>query len=403
MANTFEIIGKLAIGKESEKFKPYSSKTYDSGWVNNELNFNAIAGDNRHMLKIKGGYMKDGSGKVFTFSKSGKSDSDEVIKGEKLEIAWKDRFKPEIIENVAEFKKFVIDVEEQGKRFKLEKALDKFKEGLLQDGDLEELGVTDIEKAFEDSKKKRKEFIAEADFAEYIYKLISSGKIDNRMFKILGNIVYSEYKGKIYKNLMPTRIYLAEKDAVPSSTAQITLFFNKNSLDSTLLKKTGKYYINGFVRDYDSSRKTDIPCNVSLVIDTNKDEQDETSKKFNALMLKQFTVKDKSWKEFGLKVNMLDGAQKVEITDDMLNDFQKEMIELNPDYIDEIRKELGGNVYGDRIQEFIITSTARGYSKGVKDTKYIDSDFVIPEIEIKDKPNNSTEDDDIFDLDEIPF
>jgi hypothetical protein len=132
-------------------------------------------------------------------------------------------------------------------------------------------------------------------------------------------------------------------------------------------------------------------------------EQDEISKKFNALMLKQFTVKDKSWKEFGLKVNMLDGAQKVEITDDMLNDFQKEMIELNPDYIDEIRKELGGNVYGDRIQEFIITSTARGYSKGVKDTKYIDSDFVIPEIEIKDKPNNSTEDDDIFDLDEIPF
>lgn len=396
--NTFEIICKLVIGKESDKFKPYKVTTYESGWIANELTFNAIAGDNRHMLKLKGGYFKDGHGKVFTLAKSGKSDSGEKIKGEKLQIPWKDRFKPEVVANVAEFKKFVIDIEEYGKRYKLEKAVEKFNEGTLSDDELLELGTDNILKEFEDSKSKRKEFIDISDFADYMQKLISSGKVNDKLFKVMGDILYTEYKGKYYKKLVPNRTYLAEEGAIPYSTGQITLFFNKNSLDDSLLKKTQKYYVNGFIRNYDHDKKEEIAVPVTLVIDTSKDEEDPKIKKLNAMMINQFTVKDKSWKELGLKVKMLDGAQKMEITMDMLSDFQKELLELEAITLDEIRKELGGDVYGDKVEEMVIINVARGYSKGRKDTVLVDSDFVIKEIAKDD-------DDKIFDVDDddIPY
>lgn len=397
--NTFEIIGKLMIGKESESFKPYKVDTYQTGWVSNRLLFNVIAGDNRHMLESKGGYFKDGNGKVFTFAKGGKDSDGNKVKGEKLEIPWKDRFKLENIEKVAEFKKFVVDLEEPGKRFKLEKALEKSKNDNLTSEELSELGVEDIVKACEDSKKKRKEFIAEADFSEYLYKLISSGKINERLFKVIGNFIYSEYNGNYYRRLSPTRIYLAEKDAVPYSYGQIILFYNKNSLDNSLLKKTNKYYINGFVRDYDNQRKTNIPCPVTLTIDTSKDETDEKAKIINNLFVDQFTVKDKSWKEFGVKVKLLDGSQKVEIADDILTDFQKQMLALGEITLDDIRKEMGEDIYGDPIKEMIIINAAKGYSKGSKNTKYVDSDFVIQELENTDKNTSETkenEEEDIF-------
>lgn len=399
MANcTFEIIGKLSIPKESEKFKPYKVTFFDkSGWVINELTFNAVAGVNRHMLKLKGGHFKDGHGQVFTFSKNGKSDSGEKIKGEKLQIPWKDRFKPEVVENVAEFKKSVIDLEEYGNRHKLEKAVEKLKENGLTEEELLELGMTDVMAEFELSKEKRKEFIDESDFADYLHEIIPTDKIQDKLFKIMGDILYTEYQGKYYKKLVPSRVYLAEKDAEPSSTAQITLFFNKNSLDDSLLKKTNKYYVNGFIRNYDNDQKKEISAPVTLVIDISKNSDDDKIKKINNLMVNQFTVKDKSWKELGVKVRLLDGSQKMEITMDMLNDTQKELLEMEAITLDEIRKEIGGDLYGEKIQEMVIINVAKGYSKGRKDTVMTDSDFVIQE-KVKDE-------EDIFDIDDtdIPY
>ena len=189
--NTFEIIGKLSIGKESEKFKPYKVTTYDSGWANKELLFNVIAGDNRHMLKIKGGYYSDGNGKVFSFSKAGKSDTGEKIKGEKLEISWKDRFKPEILENVAEFKKCVIDLEEYGRRFKLEKALEKFNDGSLTSEEMLEFGTEDISQELENSKNKRKELNFSRAFSSLNLRPYSSKSITN----FLNSATFSRISG----------------------------------------------------------------------------------------------------------------------------------------------------------------------------------------------------------------
>lgn len=401
MANTFEIVGKLSINKETEKFSPYEYTEYPSGWNKSRLLFNIQSGSNRHQLSIEGMYKADGTGKVYTFTKSVTDPTTHVkTKGENIQIPWKDRMKPEIVETVAEFKKFVFDSEKTGRRYKLEKAV----EGTLNQEELDELGVENPEVALEESKKKRKEFISEYDFTEFLYKLISSGKIDGKVFRVLGNIVHSEYNGKIYKKLIPSRIYLVEDNEEQISEGQITVYYNKESLDTASHDAAKKYYINGFVRDYDSQRKENVPCPIQLVLD-DSNEDEKVSKVVN-IIKRQFEVEDDSWKEFGVKAKLLDGAQKVEITPDMLTDFQKEMLELEAITMDEIRREIGGDVYGDRVQEMVIVNVARGYTKGRKDTVYVDSDFEIKPTETpntSESASNSDEnlDDLLGDLDDI--
>jgi hypothetical protein len=359
--NTFEFVGRIAIGKETDSFKPFTVKTSEKGWTTTQLLFNVIAGDNRHFLDIKGLHKEDGTGLVYTQGKGGTNkDTGEKEKGEKLQIPWNDRNKQSKIEKVAEYKKFVIDLEEPKRRYQLEKALEKQEDGSLTDEELKELGAEDIKMALEESKKKRKDFIHETDFATMIHKIIVSDKYTGRMFKIKGNIEYSEYKGKFYKHLIPTRIYLAEKDATPESIGNVILFFKKGAVEEA----TNKNIITGYLRNYDKQRKETISIPLSFVIDISKDEDDKKRTILHKLLIEQFTVKDKSWKELGVKITMLNGSQKLEITDDMLTDFQREMIAAECMTLDDVRLEMGGDIYGKPIEENIIENVSKGYSKG---------------------------------------
>lgn len=403
MANTFEIIGKLSIAKESEKFKPYTKNTSDSGWAFNKLLFNVQSAENRHMLESAGMYKEDGTGIIYSFTKGTVNPTThEKTKGEKLQIPWKDRNKAEIIEQVAEFKKFVIDLEKYGRRYELENALQKQNEGTLTSDDLDELGVVNLESALEESKKKRKVFLSEYDFTEYLHKLIASEKLKDKIFKVVGEISYSEYNGNFYKKLIPSRFYLVDSSDEQTSTGNVTVYFNKESLDDASYTSTKKYYVNGYARNYDNQRKDTISAPIQLVID-DSNEDEKVSKVVNVIK-KQFEVKDGSWKEFGVKVKLLDGAQKTEITPEMLTDFQKEMLELEAITMDEIRREIGGDVYGEKVHEMVIVNVAKGFTKGRKDTVYVDSDFEVKVIEKKpaEKPQEPIGDEiDLDDLDDI--
>ena len=108
-------------------------------------------------------------------------------------------------------------------------------------------------------------------------------------------------------------------------------------------------------------------------------------------------VDDDTYKELGVEVNMLNGAQKVEITDDMLTDEQKEDLDCGLITLDDIRADLGGSVYGDRVQEYQFKKIARGYTKGRIDTVYTEDDMVIKPLE--EKLPEGTED--LFDDDEL--
>lgn len=386
----FEMIGKLSLPKESEKFKPYSNTKYESGWIKRRLMFNAVCGDNRHLLTVDTGSFEDeNKGFVYTFSKGSVDDNGNKVKGESLKIPFKDRLTSPKLAEVAEFKKFIFDLEKPNRRYKLEKAAEKVKEGTsLTDEELKELGIeseADINDALEKSNKKRHEFISEWDFAEFIKKVIDSGKYADKKFFIKGNAEYSysDNKQQVYESYIPQRIYLAADDAEEYSTATIKMIFNKDSLDDMSVEEKGKYYVNGYMFEYDRNRKANIPVPVTVTIPVAPDDADEKTKKKVEAIKRKFTVDDDTYKEFGVEVNMLNGAQKVEITDDMLTDEQREDLDCGLITLDDIRADLGGSVYGERVQEYQFKKIARGYSRGRVDTVYTEDDVVIKPIELE--------------------
>ena len=247
----FEMVGKISLGKETEKFKPYSEHQYDSGWVKRRIMFNAICGDNRHLLTVDAGSFADGHGDVYTFSKGSVDDSGNKVKGESLKIPFKDRLTSPKLAEVAEFKKFVFDLEKPNRRYKLEKAAEKIKEGTsLTDEELKDLELdseAEVNDALEKSNKKRHEFISEWDFAEFIKKVIDSGKYADKKFYIKGNAdySYSDNKQQVYESYIPQRIYLAADDADEYSTGTVKIIFNKDSLDDMSVEEKGKYHVDG--------------------------------------------------------------------------------------------------------------------------------------------------------------
>ena len=111
-----------------------------------------------------------------------------------------------------------------------------------------------------------------------------------------------------------------------------------------------------------------------------------------------FEDDDESFKEYGVIVNMLNGAQRVEITEDMLTDEQKEDIEFGLITLDDIRKDLGGSAYGDRIREYQFVKPARGFMKGREDTVYKEEDMIVKLLVSEDE---EAEDVDLFDEESV--
>ena len=66
--------------------------------------------------------------------------------------------------------------------------------------------------------------------------------------------------------------------------------------------------------------------------------------------------------------------------------------------MDDIIKELGKDVYGDKVTDITVVSLARGYSSGAKDTVYSENDFCKPHIETTETTNDTEEN--IFDEDD---
>ena len=379
----FEMIGRLSMPKATEKFEPFVTKKYESGWIRKQLMFNMTCGDNRHMLSITDGAFDDEHGDIYSFSKSTVDESGNRVKGETLIIPFKDRLTSPKLAEVAEFKKFVIDLERPGRRYKLEKASEKIKEGTsLTDEELKDLDIEDeseVNQELERSKKRRHEFISGWDYIDYIFKLIDSGKYKDKKFFIRGNgeYQYSDKNQRVYESYIPNRIYLAADDAEESSTATINVLFNSESLDEMSVEEKGKYFVNGYMMEYDGNRKSNIPVPVTITIPVPTDNADEKAKKRIEAIKHKFMVEDDSFKEYGAVVNMLNGAQKLEITEDMLTDEQREDLDCGLITMDDIRAELGGSVYGERIREYQFLKPAKGFTKGRQDTVYTADDMVI--------------------------
>lgn len=365
MANQISFVGKIRKIKDG-----YSEQEFSGGLIKRRLRFNAVCGNSLQWLEVTALVWKDDKkNKVYTLK------SVEGAKDEKMTVEWANRLNPDVIELVPGYKRFVVDTDTFAKRKELEEA--------------------GLDEELEKSKKKRKEFIHESDFIDYLIKVLDSETSKDMIFRINGTAEYS-YGSKhdtYYRNFVPQKIFRVPDDTEQCCAGSMKLYFAEGAVDDTCVDETGDYIINAFADYYDQNSKMNAFVPISVKI--NKDH-----KMANGFKKRFSKAEGDEIKELGVGVNFINGAQTVEITEDMLSDEQRESIEDGLCTFEDIKAELGGTAYGERVTEIRLTGLMKGYSSGVQDTMYSIED--LKKRPIKDAPKSEVSEDNTvpFNLDD---
>jgi hypothetical protein len=299
----------------------------------------------------------------------------EGAKDEKMTVEWANRLNPDVIESVPGYKRFVVDTDTFAHR--------------------KELEDSGLDEELEKSKKKRKEFIHESDFIDYLIKVLDNERSKDMIFRINGTAEYSygANKDMYYRSFVPQKIVRVSDDAEQSCTGSMKLYFTEGAVDETYSDETGDYIINAFVDYYDQNAKMTAFAPISVKIATDHKMANGFKKRFSK-------AEGDEIKELGVAVNFVNGAKQVDITMDMLSDEQREAIEDGMITFEELKRELGGKANGDRVTEIRLTGLMKGYASGVQDTMYSIAD--LRKRPIKDAPKAEESEDSAlpFDVDE---
>ena len=322
--NTFSFIGKIVPIKDTEKFKGYEEKTFPSGWMTQSLRWNVVAGDDRHLVAINAGRWTDDSKNsvIYTMSRA-----TEGKKSEKIQIPWSKRNDQAAIDSVAGNRVFTCDTDTYANR-----------EALKKSGD---------EKAYEDSVKKRKHFLASTDFCDWAKKVVYSEKAKDMVFRFNGNIVYryNPNDGRYYSSYEVNKIYRVDDTAEPSSNLNIEFFYADGFMDKEYIEESGKAIMRGFTPFYDSATKKNWFTPMELVFRGDQSKADvieECMSKFD---------NDNEICRAVLSCKAIDGAQKVYIKVTDLDEATQKAIAAGVMNEKTAIRNAGGQAYGDRIQE----------------------------------------------------
>lgn len=396
--NTFEFVGTLSIPKATEKFKPVAD--YDKAhWKGHKVTFQVKNNENNtQLVEVMGGFNKDGS----TVIKTTANEKGDDGKYKKLEIKWADRNKPENIQAVANFRKFVFDMDVEADRWAIQRQI-KALEASSTDSDAivflqENYGMTEGANALEFAKDllakslaKRKEFLSEYDFVEFLKTAIP--KCGNNVFVVTGVIESSIYNGKGSQKFKVQQVKLAAPGTPQKFRGEMEIYFDNSCLDESMFTDIRKYFLNGYVRNYSSAHKKEIGIPTTVVIDGSKfDASNEMATRQLNFLKSLFTVEEKeNFSVCGVKCVFANGVQKVEVTEDMLSPFEKEQIFLGLASIEDFKKAYG-QANGEREREIKVVGLSTQYLKtGSKETAYTLSDFLLEtEESIDDVFNNTT-------------
>ena len=368
MANAISFVGKIRKIKDG-----YSEQEFSGGLVKRRLRFQAICGNSVQWLEVSALVWKDDKkNKVYTLK------SVDGAKDEKQTIEWANRLKPDVVETVPGYKRFVVDTDTYAHRKELEDA--------------------GLDEELDKSKAKRKEFIHESDFIDYLIKVLNNDKSKDMIFRINGTVEYSygSNKDMYYRSFVPQKIFRVQDDTEQCCTGSMKLYFAEGAVDDTCVDETGDYIINAFVDYYDQNAKMSAFAPIAVKIAADHKMANGFKKRFSK-------AEGDEIKELGVGVDFINGAQTVDITMDMLSDEQKEAIEDGMITFEEIKAELGGTAYGERVTEIRLIGLMKGYSSGVQDTMYSIDDLRKKPIKQEPKEDNasvSSEDVDIFDDDD---
>ena len=366
----FEIIGTLKAVKDSDNFKAFETKCFESGWQTTRYRFNVVSGTNRFMCEISGGkWSDDKKNQILTFSRA-----EAGKKSEKMTIKWEDRKNQDIIDQVAGYRIYTCNLLTYDERKKLE-----------------EEGKED------DAKKKNHQFLEKTEFASLVKRVIDSGKHTDTKFRILGSIdfQYSEKNNQFYRTLSVDKVYKVDDDTPCKAEMTINAFYAADSIDAESYDDTKKYFFNCYTDAYFNSVKENRFVPLTLVINGNGDEKAEKKAVAFKKMFEKFDD-EATVRKVGLVCQMIDGAEEQAIAYDDLDEDTRDNIDMGLIELEDAIKALGGSMYGNRITEYRVKSLARNSAKGSEATIYTEDDLHKLPI-VTNEPEESV---DIFDDEE---
>ena len=370
MSINFEIVATLKAAKETETFKPFEVRDFNSGWQNTRYRFNAISGTNRFNLEIGGGkWTDDKKNQILTFSRA-----EAGKKPEKMTIKWEDRKSKEIIDKVAGYRIYTCNLLTYDER----KAL-------------EEEGKED------EANKKNHQFLEKTEFAALVKRVIDSGKYADAKFRILGTIdfQYSAKNGQFYRTLSVDKMYKVADDTPCKAEMTLNAFYTEGAVDAESYDDTKKMLFNCYTDYYFSAVKGNRFVPMSLVINGNGDEKADKKAVAFKKMFEKFDD-EATVRKVGLVCQMIDGAESVAVTYDDLNDKTRANIDDGLIDLEDAIQAVGGTMAGNRITETRIKSLSRSSANGSEPTVFTEYDLrKLPVVEeVEEEVNIFPEDDD---------
>ena len=344
--NTFSFIGYLKPIKDTESRKSFTTKYYDSGWMSERLVFRVICGDNSQLVEINAGRWKDENKNVIYGMTKAENDK----KSEPFQIPWSQRNDESMIEKMAGWKIFTVDLDTFNHRKELEES-----------GDTEALAAAN---------KKRHHFLAGTEFCEYANKVVNSEKIKSVKFRVSGNInyTYSEKNGRYYSAYEVNKICRVDEDKEPDSHVTIDFYYTEGAMDCEDYDETGKAIVSGYTQFYDNNTKKNWFCPMTLAMKLGTDDKGKKAIKGWKKMLDKFD--EEPVRRVVFDCQQINGAERTDITYDDLSDETKEFIDFGMISLEDAIRDAGGKKFGNAVQEIRISGFGRGFSKGSEPTEY---------------------------------
>lgn len=234
------------------------------------------------------------------------------VDNEKMDVDWDDRFDEDIIEKVANYRKYIVD-----------------------------LG---------DEHGGRQEFITAYDMIEHLREHLPN--YDGRVV-VTGQFTRDWYAKKktYFSKFRIQNVFAAPEERKNRLLLTMDLFYNKSSLDDSDFDENKKMTLDCYIEQYinkDEGRKY-VPIQV-VFSGAKYDLENEKYKKLFDYKMKYIKVKNKNMVHIPWEIVLLRGAEEAEFDESMLTDSQREQVELGIKSVDDFRPK--GNIYGDRIDEF---------------------------------------------------